>query len=222
MLRKFILENNHLYHVFSRSIANYEIFNDVLDYERMLYSLMFYQIKEPPTSLSKFLKTEYVRNFGFDSAFKPYANNQQNIIQIVGYCLMPTHIHLILKQLKKNGISIFMGNVLNSYSRYFNLRHHRKGPLWESKFKNILVLEDEQLLHLIRYIHLNPVTAFLVDKPEDWKFSSYKEFIDVEVKQPICQFDDLIEMKPKAYRNFVEERINYQRELAKIKNLLID
>ncbi len=78
---------------------------------------------------------------------------------------MPTHIHLILKQLKEDGISAYMSKILNSYTCYFNRRTKRKGPLWESRFKRVEVTSDEQLLHLTRYIHLNPVTAHIVEEP---------------------------------------------------------
>ena len=135
---------------------------------------------------------------------------------------MPTHLHFILKQSRDAGISIFMSNILNSYTRYFNTRHKRKGPLWESKFQNVLVDTDEQLLHLSRYIHLNPVTAYLVDKPEDWIYSSYPEFIGKNNSQQLCNFNEFMEIQPSSYRRFVEERTNFQRELAQIKNLLIE
>lgn len=134
---------------------------------------------------------------------------------------MPTHIHLVLKQTQPAGISIFMGNILNGYTRYFNTKHHRKGPLWESKFQNVLVENDEQLLHLTRYIHLNPTSAGIVEKPQDWKFSSYNEYLN-NVDYPICQFKDLLEFQPKKYKEFIQDRIAYQRELTIIKKQLID
>jgi len=84
-----------------------------------------------------------------------------------------------------------------------------------------LVETDEQLLHLTRYIHLNPVTAYLVNNPIDWKWSSYGEYISDD-KNGICKFDDILDMKPDSYKKFVEDRILYQRELAKIKGLLFD
>ncbi|MCM8795996.1 MAG: transposase [Candidatus Omnitrophica bacterium] len=144
-------------------------------------------------------------------------------VEIIAYCIMPTHLHLILKQLKNNGISVFMGNILNSYSRYFNLKHKRKGPLWEGRFKNILVKNDEQLLHLTRYIHLNPVTASLVSNPEDWNASSYREYLQqVQAVEKICKYDDILEIDPVSYKKFVEDRISYQRDLAKIKNLIFE
>ena len=222
MKRKQKLVNGEVYHIFSRSIANFTTFNNPKDFERMIELLQFYQIKEPPTSFSTFMKLELVKNIGFQTAFTLVAKEQEKIVQIIAYCLMPTHVHFILKQLQETGISNFMGNILNSYSRHFNLNYRRKGPLWESKFQNILVENDELLLHLTRYLHLNPVTAFLVDEPRDWRYSSFGEYVENADNFPICQFKDLMEIKPKSYQRFVEERINYQRELAKIKNLLLE
>ena len=135
---------------------------------------------------------------------------------------MPTHIHLMLKQLEENGISRFMNNVLNSYTRYFNLRHKRKGPLWEGRFKSKLVKSDEQLLHLSRYIHLNPVTAYLTDQPELWQYSSYKEYLCFEKELRICNFNELINMPPVNYKKFVEDGVSYQRDLAQIKDLIME
>jgi putative transposase len=136
---------------------------------------------------------------------------------------MPTHIHFILKQLKKNGISAFMRLILDSYTRYFNIKHQRKGPLWQSRFKNVLVESDEQMYHLTRYIHLNPVTAGLVEKPEQWMPSSYLEYIQQgNKKQRTCRFEDILTIQPLEYKDFVENRVNYQKELALIKHLVLD
>lgn len=108
---------------------------------------------------------------------------------------MPTHIHLLLKQILKDGISIYMGKVLNSYAKYFNTKYKRKGSLWESRFKSIEVETTEELYHLTKYIHLNPVTAYLVEKPGDWHFSSYREFIDeIGINEKIYNFDEFLEI----------------------------
>lgn len=136
---------------------------------------------------------------------------------------MPTHIHLILQQLKNYGISRFMNLILKSYSKHFNIKHKRKGPLWEGRFKNVLVETNEQFLHLTRYIHLNPVTDYLVNKPEDWKFSSYREYIGlVDKDERICDFSDYLDMDIPSYQGFVNDRIVYQRELAQIKHLILE
>ena len=214
--------NNKVYHVFSCSIANYTVFNNPSDYQRMLELFQFYQIKNRPLSFSAYLKLNLVKNIGFQATLDSLSKDDDNLVQIIAYCLMPTHIHLILKQLQDGGISTFMGNVLNSYSRYFNLNHHRKGPLWESKFQNVPVENDELLLHLLRYLHLNPVTAFLVDRPEDWPYSSYLEFIGLPQAVKLCQVADLVSITPEKYQKFVNERANYQRKLARIKKLILE
>ncbi len=221
MRRKYLLVDNQVYHIFSRSIAGFQIFNHDSDYQRMLQLLKYFQIKEPPTKFSFFLELKSVQQFGFFNYLNLISKNQKDLVQIIAYCLMPTHIHLILKQIAPSGISNFISNVLNSYTRYFNTKYHRKGPLWESKFQNVPVESDEQLLHLTRYFHLNPTSASLVKKPQDWNFSSYKEYLG-KADNPICQFDDLLDIQPTQYKKFVQDRIAYQRELAIIKKQLID
>ena len=223
MKRKNPLVTGEVYHIFNRSIADYKIFNDDYDYQRMFYLINYFQIKKPPCKFTNFINLKEVRQKGFFDYFNLVTKENEKLTQLIAYCFMPTHIHLTIKQLKLGGISIFMSNILNSYSRYFNTKHKRRGPLWESKFCNVLVTKDEQLLHLTRYIHLNPVTAKLVNKPEDWKFSSFREYAeDTEVNQQICQYSDLLEIKPNEYKKFVRDRASCQRELAKIKKIMID
>ncbi|MEK7674094.1 MAG: transposase [Patescibacteria group bacterium] len=220
-IRKDKLETDEIYHIFSRSIAEYKIFNNRAEYFRMFNGLQFYQFNNMPMRLARFIETLKTEKQGFRNRLLEIVDEKDKIVEIIAYCFMPTHIHLILKQLADNGITIFMRNALNSYSHYFNLKHNRLGPLWQSEFKNVLVSSDNQLLHLTRYIHLNPATAYLVDKPKDWEFSSYKEYIG-EAKEKICEFDNLMDINPKEYREFINNRISYQRELKKIKDLLVD
>ncbi len=218
-MRKDSLVVGEIYHIFNKSIAEYIIFNNDSEFSRMMNVIRYYQKVKPAIKFSDFIKPTNVKQNYPNIDFSLLKG--EKLIEIIAYCLMPTHIHLILKQLKRNGISTFMGNTFNSYTRYFNTKHKRKGPLWEGKFKNILVKTDEQLVHLTRYIHLNPVTAYLVDKPEKWPWSSYKEYL-LETKTRICKYDDVLDIEANTYRKFVEDRVSYQRELANIRNLLLD
>jgi len=223
-MRKDLLVTGETYHVFTRSIADYRVFNNQDEFERMWRLLKYYSVNTE-IKFSDFMALKLVNNIGFDKSFEKLLKGQDPLVQIIAYCLMPTHIHLILKQLVPNGISKYIKIVLDSYTRYFNTSHRRKGPLWESRFNNVLIKNDEQLMHLTRYLHLNPVTAYLVKKPEDWLFSSYKEYLLDDNKNQsgiMCQFDDILNIEPSLYGKFVNARISYQRELAKIKNLLLD
>jgi len=200
-----------VYHIYNKSIAEYKIFNDDFECSRMREVVEYYRDEKPFVRFSRFKE----RNMHIEQS------KVKRFTQIICYCIMPTHIHLVLKQLQDRGISVFMSNVLNSYSRYFNIKHKRKGPLWETSFKRVLVENDAQLLHLTRYVHLNPVTAYLVNKPEDWKWSSYGEYVS-DYGNVICAFDDVLDIKPEEYKEFVENRISYQRELARIKDIAIE
>ena len=185
----------------------------------MICAIRFYQLKEPPDKFSRYLKSESVQLNGFHECMKTDFGAEKKLVQIIAYCLMPTHVHLVLKQLTDSGLSIYMGNVLNSYARYFNTKHQRKGPLWESRFKNVRVTSDDQLLHLTRYVHLNPVTAHLAEDAGEWEASSYSEYLSKNAEDHrICSFEELIDVEPIEYKKFVKERIPQQRVLALIKN----
>ncbi len=216
--RKIPLVENRIYHIVSRSIEKYRIFRNRKDYERMKELLKYYQVKKPPFKYSLYLEIKDKEKIGRENFLE-----NEKLVEIISYCLMPTHIHLLLKQVAENGISIYMGRILNSYAKYFNTKYKRKGPLWESRFKSIEVETKEELYHLTRYIHLNPVTAYLVENPEDWNFSSYKEFINEKgVNGKICNFEEFLEINKDEYIDFVISRKDYQRELDKIKRLLLE
>jgi putative transposase len=218
--RKYSIETGEVYHVMTKSIAGYEVFGNMKDRSRMLMTIKYYQVADPGMRLSYFLKG---KDQGEHSFYNSDVQKKDRIVDIIAYCLMPTHIHLILKQLKQDGIAIFMSKVLNSYTRYLNIRRDRKGPLWEGRFKNVIVDSNEQLLHLTRYIHLNPVTAGLVDAPEQWQASSYREFISVvDEDSKICSFENLPAIDPEKYREFVMNRREYQKELALLKHIIVE
>ncbi|MFA5271771.1 MAG: transposase [Candidatus Omnitrophota bacterium] len=213
-----MLVTGEVYHALTRSIANFKIFNNEVDFSRMKDVLKYYQFKSPLKSFSAFNKLADKKLIFSQS--DNFAKTTNKLVKVIAWCLMPTHIHLVLKQSKDGGISRFMNNILNSYSRYFNIKHNRKGPLWEGRFKKILVESDEQLLHLTRYIHLNPVTAGLIDRPEDWPASSYGGYVvSDDSENNLCCYHELLDINPATYKKFVDDRISYQKELIRIKHL---
>ena len=94
------------------------------------------------------------------------------LVNIIAYCLMPTHVHFVLQQLVVKGIEVFMRRTLNAYSNYFNLRHNRRGPLWQNRFGNRIILNTAGLNARILYVHYNPVKESLVKTAEEWPYSS--------------------------------------------------
>jgi putative transposase len=219
-IRKDALRTGEVYHIYTRSIAKFIVFNNDVEYARMLRLFQVYCYEDFNFRFSQFLE---LTDQNQQEIIDRLRENGSQMVQIISYCLMPTHIHLILKQTASNGISRFMALVLNSYSRFFNTYHRRTGPLWSSRFKNTLVVSDNQLLHLTRYIHLNPTSAGLVQCPEDWGYSSYDEFLKIDAATiGVCSFEDLLDIKPQQYQKFVNDQKSYQHQLAIIKSLTID
>jgi hypothetical protein len=133
---------------------------------------------------------------------------------------MPTHYHLLVL-LKEADLSHRMQLLSISYTKAMNKRYDRVGSLFQGAFQAKHVDEDNYLVHLSRYMHLNPVLAGLVQRPEDWEFSSYREYIgmrDGTLPKPeivLSQF-----ASAEAYREFVEAYVPQDREV--ITGLLFD
>ena len=98
---------------------------------------------------------------------------------VLAYCLMPNHFHLLL-EVNKNGLSKGMHGLQMSYAKAVNQELRRVGPIFQGRYQAKLVNTDEQLLHLTRYIHLNPVGAGLVARPDQWLYSSYRSYLGGE------------------------------------------
>ena len=79
------------------------------------------------------------------------------LVDIVAYCLMPNHFHLLVREKQEDGISLFMKKLLTAYSMYFNNKNNRTGALFEGRFKAKHANTDEYLKYLFAYIHLNPI-----------------------------------------------------------------
>lgn len=98
-------------------------------------------------------------------------------VSVIAYCMMPNHYHFFLRQETDQPLSLFIRVLFNAYVQALNRQQNRKGTLFEGRFRHVLVDRDEYLLHLCRYIHLNPVKAYLVSRPEDWPYSNYLDWI---------------------------------------------
>lgn len=206
--RKVILANNEVYHILNRGVEERETFLDKRDYSRFLNTFIYYQ------------KTNLPARFSFQKRINPKEfSNLENLVEIVCYCLMPNHFHFLLKQVKENGISLFIGRLTNSYTRYFNIRHQRTGHLFQGPFKAVRIENNEQLIHVSRYIHLNPVMGFLVKDPKGYLYSSYLEYLGG--RKGICQKELVLAQfsSPKRYEKFVLDQKDYALELKKIQRL---
>lgn len=212
-----IFEQGKIYHICNKSIANYKIFKDKRNSLKFIKTLVYYNTIESKVRLSAYFKLKK----GNKIKSNLLDLNKTNKLKCLAYCIMLDHYHLLFKVLANNTLSKYIGDVENSFSSYFNVKFKRKGPMWQSRFRSVEIETDEQLLHVSRYIHLNPTTDYLVDKPEDWELSSYKDYIyNNHYLQNV--FNEITINNALIYKKFCEDQIDYQRNLKKIKKLLLE
>jgi len=126
-------------HIYARGHSQHKIFGDEQDYITFL------------TLLQRYLSAEDAH----DAYGVPYPNFY-NKLELLAYVLMPNHFHLLIYQRQPQAMTNFMRSLLTSYSRYFNKKYKRSGPLCESRYKASMISDDSYLEHISRYIHLNP------------------------------------------------------------------
>ncbi|MBI2196726.1 transposase [Candidatus Daviesbacteria bacterium] len=220
-LRKTILATDQIYHIYNRGVEKRPIFLNRRGYNRFLQVINYYRFANCPVKFSQFKAlSQDSRN---DLLNKLEIQSDKHV-EILAFCLMPNHIHFLCKQLKEKGISKFMGKLSSGYSHYFNTINQRVGPLFQGNFKAVRIETDEQLVHTSRYIHLNPVSSYLIefDSLESYEYSSYPEYTGR--KTGFCNTEQVLSYfkSIKAYKDFVGDQVDYARELENIKHLILE
>lgn len=222
-LRTTPLVNNEVYHIYNRGISFTPVFVSKRDYQRGLDVLSYYQFAKTPLSFSKVKRLSLKERANL---LKKLNKEDNRLVKILCFCLMPNHFHLLLKQVKEDGISRLVANFQNSYTRYFNLKNKRVGPLFQGAFKTVRIETDEQFIHISRYIHLNPYSSLVIktlEKLESYPWSSLGEYLYSRKRKLSFPKEVLSFFKtPQKYRKFVFDQADYQRELEKIKHLMLE
>ena len=196
---KTYIENGY-YHIYNRGVEKRLIFQDREDYTKFLYLLKIY-LTNP-----EILRNEYplLRSNIVDK-------NLFEEIDLLAFCLMPNHFHLLVYQKQKDSITKLLRQICTAYVIYFNKKFERVGPLFQSKFKAVVVDSDEYLLHLSRYIHLNPTGR---GAPlDEFEWSSYLYYLGKRQSNWL-KTNKIVEYFNKSktgfsYKSFVED---YQDE----------
>lgn len=192
---KLYLEDT-FYHIYNRGVEGRDIFLDDQDYKVFLSYIKRY--------LTKTTQNEVQPRWRSDVVDK---------LQLVAYCLMPNHFHLLVKQKTTDGMTVFIKTLMNSYVRYFNQKYKRVGGLFQGVFKAVQIVDEPYLLHLTRYIHLNPTEKGMnFDRLENY-YCSYGEYIGkrntqwLHTEEILSMFgSQLIGMSSfSSYKEFVEK-----------------
>lgn len=203
------LVTNEIYHVFNRGVEKRDIFSVEREYKHFIETLGHYRTSN-----------EKLSRKGKILLKKESANN---LAEILCFCLMPNHFHLLLKQISDEGISHFIRKAANSYTRYFNIKNNRVGPLFQGAFKAVRIETDEQLLHVSRYIHLNPLVTELVTDLSQYSWSSYPVYVG-EKESDLVFVEPILSQFPsnEEYKKFVLDQAEYAKTLDQLKHYCLE
>ncbi|MBI2609615.1 transposase [Candidatus Giovannonibacteria bacterium] len=169
------LAGGEYYHVFNRGVEKRNIFLDDKDRWRflsLLFALQGDAVLNPFGRIVPLVEHRMFNNLIFGQIEK------SRYIELVGFCLMANHFHLIVGSEKEGGISKYMQRLLNAYTKYFNTRYNRSGHLFGSKFQSAHIDTDKYLHYLTAYIHLNPGELKRWKKKElQYPWSSYQDYV---------------------------------------------
>ncbi|OGY10653.1 MAG: hypothetical protein A3A58_03650 [Candidatus Blackburnbacteria bacterium RIFCSPLOWO2_01_FULL_41_27] len=206
-IREYLVEGR--YHIYNRGVDKRTIFIDDQDYRVFLHILKILLSKpeldeHPLTEITGFIPVRL--RLITDTLYKE--------IDLIAYCLMPNHFHLFIKQHTINGISKLLSRLTISYVMYFNKKYERQGVLFQGEFKAVLVKDEPYLLHLSRYIHLNPSELTGGAPVNRYPYSSYANYLGeknsewVRPQEILAYFDNTKRLgliNSLSYKNFVEE-----------------
>src|SRR3989344_4787471 len=127
MKRKDPIKTDYIYHIFNKTIEGKKVFDSNASCNKFLDALIFYRSSALTMRLSQYEKL----TLKFKNLYKKKLEDKDSFrANILAFCLMPTHFHLLLKQTVTNGVSIFLANIQNSFTKYFNIKNSRIGPLF--------------------------------------------------------------------------------------------
>jgi putative transposase len=212
--------NNEIYHIINRGTDKRKIFLDDKDYLRFIHDLFEFNDEKPAFNIGYNFKNQYI------DVKRQYIKKREPrklLVEILAFCLMPNHYHLLIKPLTKNSKSEFIKKLNGGYAKYFNNKYERSGRLFEGKYKSILIKNESHFIHILYYIHLNPLDLIVsewrerniltsdVNKImkflENYRWSSFLDYIGKKNFPSVTQREFL--------NNFFEGPENHKKSILK-------
>ena len=205
-MRKIAFAPGEYYHCYNRGTDRRKIFLTPKDHLRFMV-LLYVCNSDKDIHPSNFRTKNIIELFNIERG--------RPLVAIGAWCLMPNHFHLLLKETKEGGISLFMHKLGVAYTMYFNKRSHRVGALFQSTFKAEHVDEDRYLKYLFSYIHLNPVK--LIDSK--WKERGLKNLKETKKFLGIYEYSSYLDfLKIKRPQNKILNTAEFPNYFEKLKD----
>jgi len=233
--RKDIFLNDEIYHITARRIGEDLLFKDEKDYYRGVFSIFEFnnlnsvEIRKRRAERAQWKK----KSSGSPTSASLEPDKRDKLVEILAFCFMPNHIHLLLRQTKNDGISKFMQKCCGGYARYFKEKYKElgKGYFFQNRFNATHIESENQLKTAFVYIHTNPIALIepgwkengvtnsekVIKFLENYKWSSYQDYIGKENFPSVTQKEFLLEVMEKVQgcRNSLEDWVKYKQELKK-------
>jgi len=227
------LASGQIYHVITRGVGDQIIFKNKNDYYRGIFSLYEFNTTKPIEIRTQRRRREIIKASG-----EPFLDTRNYQVEILAFCLMPNHIHLLLKQIKREGITDFMRKCGTGYASYFNKKYNRKGHLFQGRFRAVHIKDNEQLKNIFVYIHTNAVSLIepkwkekgiknpvrVIKFLESYKWSSYPDYIGRKNFPSVTKRPFLLKVldKEKGCKEFVNSWIKYKRGVYNLSNIALE
>ena len=225
------LVNNEIYHLILRGVGDSLIFRTLDDYFRGIFSIYEFNNTCPVDIWlrRKERKEEKILEALEGQTFQNINKKRDFFVEIIAFCFMPNHIHLLAKQVKDDGISQFMKKVGTGYATYFNKKYKRKGHLFQNRFKSVLIKNEEQLKTVFVYIHTNPISLICpnwkekgiedvkraIEFLENYKWSSYGDYIGKKNFPSVTEREFITKVigGQEGCKKFIDNWIKYKKEI---------
>jgi putative transposase len=185
-MRSIEFVTGEIYHIYNRGTEKRSVFMDKYDYQKFLLIM-----REINSKTHRLDLRELMRENGKSCEGPTFAKTtDEQLVDVVAYCLNPNHYHFILRQKIDGGISKFMQRLGTSYTMQFNKRHSRSGALFQGKFKAIHIDSNEYLLYLSVYVNTNNFIHGYRDN-KSWPYSSWHNYINGVCEGPTFAFTPL-------------------------------
>lgn len=165
--------NGEIYHIYNRGVEKRRVFLNDEDRFRFIHDLFEFNDVEPAPNLAYHIGHKQSKEVGLPKVGR---KKRRLIVELMAFCLMHNHYHLIVRQKIDNGITEFMRKLGTGYTNYFNQKYQRVGPLFQGKYKIVHLITEAHFIHLPYYVHLNPLD-FITPSWRERKIENYKETI---------------------------------------------
>jgi len=235
--RKQQFVNGEIYHIVLRGIDDNLIFKDINDYYRGIFSIYEFNTTKPVTiQYRRKVRVHLKQKLDRDPV--SVIDERDRLVEILVFCFMPNHIHLLLRQLKNEGITKFMSKVGAGYGGYFNRKYSRKGYVFQNRFSAVHIKDDNQLKTVFVYIHINPISLVepkwkekgiknpekIIKFLENFKWSSYPDYILKKNFSSVTDRNLILEIMKgeQGCKEFVKYWVRYKGKIKEFVNLALE